>query len=483
MRAPDAPGGRGGASGAVPAVPLLNRWRRRVLLARCRARGAAPRVPVVLLPGILGSRLATAGVRRLLWGDLASLYAPPRGARDLGPDPVDDAAWGAVRADGILEGIPIVPGLWEVPVYRDLVDALVGPGGYALDSPGGEPGTLFPFAYDFRRDLVELARELGAFVDRVRSRTGAAQVVLLGHSHGGLIATWLARFSAAAVAGPLVPEGREGASGARSDPRIRAVVALNVAFRGALDNLKMMVAGYRPAPLGFRFGPDLCLLARAPVETLPAPGTGCFADAGGRPLAIDVYDAEQWTRHGLGVFSTKARRALRARLARAGARDPARACEREIARLSGWLAESLARAGRVHRALSGPLPPGTAPHRVIGARNLPTLARAVLVHDGRDARCLFPDLPAAVRLAGRERARALFEPGDGEAAASSQEAWRGPGAGPVTWIDGTHRHIIPAPAAWDAVLDALALSEAGEGARPAADPAAPAAPLAVAAAG
>lgn len=388
--------------------PLFNALRERVLFARAErllgGRPPAPRTPVVLIPGVLGSQLAVRGGTRLLWGDVQSFYRPPAAGAGLKDGEVD--------ARAVIEGITVVPGLWEIPVYRDVSRFLETHCGYERGR------SLFLHAYDFRPTIDEMARGLARRIDAL----GVAEVVLLGHSHGGFLASWVARHALART-------------------RVRAVVALATAFRGALDNLRLMIAGYRPAPLGFDFDPSFHVMAASAVETIPPPGTPCFADGEGRPVDVDLYDAAAWARHELGVFHSALRHVYDA-----ATRD----------RLEERLAQGLSRARRVHAAMSAPLPAGAPPHVVIGTRSLPTLKRALLVTQRGARRCLFPTHDAACRMLGRAAAGPLFEPGDAEVPLTSLAGWAGPAPGAVREVGGTHRALINAPATWVAVARALA---------------------------
>src|SRR5699024_7378159 len=49
---------------------------------------------------------------------------------------------------------------------------------------------LYTYDYNWAGDNIVNARGLGAFVDQVRSRTGAAQVDIVNHSMGGLVTGW-----------------------------------------------------------------------------------------------------------------------------------------------------------------------------------------------------------------------------------------------------------------------------------------------------
>ena len=379
----------------------------------------------MLLPGLLGSRLTLAG--RSIWGTLRDFYRPHERGAHLGL-PHDATSWGPVESPGVIEHIPIVPFVYALPVYNHLIDWLTKNRGYQLGR------TLFPFGYDFRRDTVTLVRDLARFVEEVGRRAVASEVVLVGHSHGGILASYLARFGT---------QDRLGSAGlpASAEPartvKIRGVIAIGTAFRGALDNLRMMLDGYRPAPLGFHFGPAFHVLARSAVETLPAPGRCCFRDIGGNDAGVDIYDRRAWTRHGLGIFDSRVRQTLP---------------EGQFEALARVLQEGLQRGAKLHAAFAEPLAADAPPHRVIGATRTPTRVSGLLL-----------DVPGVQRWSFDVRyfdGSPHYARGDGEVDAASLSGWRGPELGPVREVPGTHRVLINQPATWTAVGEELAALEA-----------------------
>jgi len=356
-------------------------------------------LPVVLLPGLLGTKLGLRGQPGLIWGDLRSFFFP-RGGGVFLRDSAD------VESRGILETVPVIPRVFEVAVYSDLLRHLRVAG-----------RDVHPFGYDFRKDTMGLLADLARHVEEVLRVSGASEVVLVGHSHGGVLASCLAR-----------------AGGARA--RIRGVVALAAAFRGSLDNLRMMVDGYQVAPLGFDYGPVFHVLARSPAETLPAPGAPCFEDERGEALDVDLYEVASWMRHELGIFAPAVRQSMG---------------DRAFGLLVRELEAGLQRGADLHRALAAPLPAGTAEHRVIAGSGLPTRRRAVLTRGVSGWRADFR--------------RGQTAPGDGEVELASAAAWRGSEAGPVREVRGTHRDLINNAETCRAVveeLDALERSPARE---------------------
>ena len=141
---------------------------------------AERRNPVIVIPGILGSKLAQEGTGRVVWGAFGGGFADPRtgdGARLLALPMRERAALADLTDDvepaGVLDrvrvdllGLPL-----ELNAYLNIILTL-GAGGYR-DQQLGEAGAIdygpghyscFQFDYDWRRDNVENAKRLHAFL-------------------------------------------------------------------------------------------------------------------------------------------------------------------------------------------------------------------------------------------------------------------------------------------------------------------------------
>ena len=144
------------------------------------------RNPVVVIHGILGARLVDPETDKIVWGAFTSQSVDPNdpvGAALIGLplDPLSsafdyDPENERVVADGPLGKIDIDLGfdVVEVGVYSDILNSL-GVGGYAdqvVQPPGPEYSadhfTCHTFFYDWRRDNVENAIQLGRFLKEKR---------------------------------------------------------------------------------------------------------------------------------------------------------------------------------------------------------------------------------------------------------------------------------------------------------------------------
>ena len=199
---------------------------------------------VILLPGITGSVLA----RR----DGKEVWSPSAGAlwrlvtsfggsiEDLELDAggVDDG----VTAPRLIPDVTIVPGLIKIDGYSRIER-------YLIEQLGLTPGrNYFPFPYDWRRDnrqtAQRLQRQAHEWLHAWRASSGAsdAQLVLVGHSMGGLVARYFL----------------ECLEGWKST---RALITLGTPHRGALNAVDFIVHGMKKG-VG-PFGLDLTPLLRS----------------------------------------------------------------------------------------------------------------------------------------------------------------------------------------------------------------------------
>nr|WP_202421532.1 alpha/beta fold hydrolase [Gordonia sp. SID5947] len=125
-------------------------------------------------------------------------------APDVAPPGAND--WNCTPSDG-QEPVVLVHGTWENAYdnWAYLAPNLKRAGMcvYALNygilglAQGGGLGSVLPGAYG-TGDIAQSATQLAAFVDRVRSSTGASKVNIVGHSQGGLMARQYLKFDGGA---------------------------------------------------------------------------------------------------------------------------------------------------------------------------------------------------------------------------------------------------------------------------------------------
>ncbi|MEZ5964322.1 MAG: hypothetical protein R3F56_10795 [Planctomycetota bacterium] len=381
------------------------------------------RNPVIVIHGILGARLEEHATKRSVWGAFTGDYANPEtpvGARLLAlplQPPADafaydpaDAAVGASEPLAALR-LDIVFGVLSVKVYADILRTL-GIGGYrdraTLDpnvpAYADDHFTCHTFFYDWRRDNVENAIQLGRFIRRTRAdidakargkieRLRAAgddaslaqadelaawlakgyRFDIVAHSMGGLIAHYYLRYGEA----DLPQDGSTPEvtwAGAREVDRLIQVGTPNF---GAIDALRELHDGFKPAFFLPRF--DAALLGTMPsiYQLLPRTRHGVLLRPSGDVADADLLAPRLWLDNGWGLAAPAADRVLAWLLPDVPDADE----RRRLART--YLTWCLERAARFHAALDAPA--STTPRTrfyLFAADGERTLARAVLTERG-----------------------------------------------------------------------------------------------------
>ncbi len=201
---------------------------------------------IVFLPGIMGSALQKDGqdVWALsgegLWHYLTSWGGSVQGLAVAQDDGLTDDLGDGIKAARLIEDLHSVPGLIEHAGYGLLSRRIpeffeITPG--SIHAPRDE-ASFFPFPYDWRRDNRVSARGLQRFVEtqlpRWRTWSGArdAQVILIGHSMGGLVA----RYYVEALGGWK---------------HCRALITIGTPHRGALGALDTISNGFKKLSFDF----------------------------------------------------------------------------------------------------------------------------------------------------------------------------------------------------------------------------------------
>jgi pimeloyl-ACP methyl ester carboxylesterase len=226
---------------------------------------AAIQRPLILVPGLLGSRLcrpdpADPKKMQVAWGTFAALKQFPtiRLSHEAGAsDPI--------KPCGIVREI-VYLGLYTQDVYTPIIRHLEKTG-YREDR------NLFVFAYDWRRSVFDNAKVLEAFV---REKVPDGKVDILAHSMGALVAR------------AYVVEGDGG-------ERVARLFSAGAPFQGSAKVFQTVEKGWGPLNLimggldGFR---RTMLSFPSIFELMPRYRECCD---GGEGAAFDPAVADTWT--------------------------------------------------------------------------------------------------------------------------------------------------------------------------------------------
>lgn len=327
------------------------------------------RRPVLVIPGLLGSKLIDRDSGRTVWGAFTGDYADPSKPEDARlialpmrrGVPLADLR-DRVRSDGALDTVDIkflfIP--LSLNAYVEILGTL-GVGGYR-DRQLGEAGaiaygaghyTCDQFDYDWRRDISEqaadlhrLVKDMAEYAATVRGQNEPVKVDLVAHSMGGLVARYYLRYGPQ----PLPDDGSVPELTWEGARYVNRLIMVGTPNAGSAISLIQLLQGHNIAP--FLPAYDQAILGSMPAiyQILPRTRHSPVRDRGsGAP--VDLLDPEVWIAHDWGIVNPD----LDSELARLLPSTTTPEERRTIA--LDHLRKALARADQFHRALDRPAAP------------------------------------------------------------------------------------------------------------------------------
>ncbi len=407
-----------------------------------------PAVPVVLVPGITGTKLRDRATGEVVWGTGALLISPRDGGYALALPIGGRSAEPRLEAFEVIEEIRLA-GVIRQKIYLPIVDTLTAQGYRRGDLAAPRPGDrLFLFPYDWRRSNVLAARLLAERLAALKAARGEERLTvdLVCQSNGAHICRYLLKYGGASL-----EEAEAGRAGPLPWLTVRKLILVGSSNGGGLRILRELDRGRSYVSLiGRKWHPETLFTLPAIYQDLPVYRQDLFLDGDGRELEIDLFDAESWRRHGWSAFSRSARR----RIEKSGRTDLFGDEDQRLA----FLAHVLDEAQRFHRLLARDVEgAGETRYYLLQNAGKDTPERAVLrPRDGE----LRPWFTGDRELERRHRLHALATaPGDGHATVESQ-LWLSPGekaamAGEPTYVDSPHFELIFDPGTLRCVVEFL----------------------------
>ncbi|WP_432695240.1 esterase/lipase family protein [Marinobacterium sp. YM272] len=273
------------------------------------AQDKGPRNPVIVIPGVLGSKLVADSASQSVWGEWCPGYTDPASSEaaqlfglpmEIGT-PLDrlrsgsqvDGVLGIVR--GSMIGVPL-----KLTAYGDVMSAM-GVQSFAdtfAEHPGeGNGAEAFEFSYDWRRSLDESAIALQAFIHRAtrflqvqRNSSDPIRFNIVAHSMGGLLLRYFLQYG-----GQLLPYDGSG-------PRLNwagaayvdKAVIIGTPNAGAVQMLDRLVQGIPANPIHPAYGPVLVGTFPSGYQLLPRPRHRPHGNRDNNILDADFWLSRDW---------------------------------------------------------------------------------------------------------------------------------------------------------------------------------------------
>ncbi len=286
------------------------------------------RNPIILIPGILGSKLVDTKNDELIWGVYGKKYIDPEVLEDfklislpIGKDKELVELKDTIVQKGSLDRIDVdILGLpLYFTAYAQIINTL-GIGGYRdeavlLNNPidyGDEHFSCFQFAYDWRRDNVENAKLLGEFIEEkkeylnkeYKKRYGDKEYDIkfdiVAHSMGGLIARYYLRYGKKDLEKIDFTKAPNW-SGAKN---IASTTLIGTPNSGSIKSLLELTYGFKLSSLLPNFNPAVLGTMPSIYQLLPR-SRHQFAINKVTKKSYDILDPELWNVYNMGILNKK----------------------------------------------------------------------------------------------------------------------------------------------------------------------------------
>ncbi|MEW6144720.1 MAG: hypothetical protein AB1598_06835 [Thermodesulfobacteriota bacterium] len=280
--------------------------------------------PVIVIPGILGSKLRDGETGQLVWGAFDGGEADPEtpeGARLIALPmkegvPIDELT-DSVRSDGALDRVKVK--LFGLPIqlnaYINILSTL-GAGGYLDQSLasnklneidyGDDHFTCFQFDYDWRLDNVENAKRLKKFIEEKKEyilgeyrkrgiKKDDVKFDIVAHSMGGLLTRYFLMYGGKDLPG----DGTKPEVTWAGAEYVEKVIIVGTPNAGAIGAVETLVMGRDIGPFLPKYEPAIIGTFPSLYQQLPRTRHGAVADENGEWL--DLMDPEVWIELGWGL--------------------------------------------------------------------------------------------------------------------------------------------------------------------------------------
>lgn len=267
------------------------------------------RLPVIIIPGLIGSELVNKETGDVVWFDLGR--AKDDDLRLPVSSKISENHDKLIPRD-ILREIQLIRLTPKIDIYHKFIESMVKDGFVEgkIDSPpeDGFSDTFYVFPYDWRLDNVENAHILLKKIDELRAKLKRPDLKfdVIAHSMGGLISRYALMYGKADLSGQRMRPDWAGAS------YFNNIMLVGVPNGGSLSALNSLQNGFSLFGSGKINLPFVRNLSKFDLFTIPSiyqllPHDGMIRafDENLNPLKVDVYDFKTWEKYGWLVYEDK----------------------------------------------------------------------------------------------------------------------------------------------------------------------------------
>ena len=366
--------------------------------------------PVILIHGVLGSKLRNTRTQDELWPGSASrlfLHDYSDIALDINPDTLQ-------ASSQYTEAYAISEGAVGKDFYGKIVKTLADAGGYKLAIAGEKidpkQKNYYIFHYDWRQDNVISAGQLADLIEQVRLdyNNPDLKVDIVAHSMGGLIARYYIRYGKQDVINDNDFDKKLTMFGG---DRVRRVVLLGTPNLGSVKTLNLFLEGVK---IGLKdIGTETLATMPSLYQLFPHPLNDWLVTSHGKSLERDLFDVNTWRRFQWSIFHPKVRKKIIAKS------DSIEEGEVYLKILDAYFEKNLERARRFTWSLTIPLPEKHPTLTIFGGGCKLTSARIIVEEiDGYSFIRMYPK-EITHPIDGVDYDALLLEPGDGSVTKAS----------------------------------------------------------------
>lgn len=313
--------------GSYQSGEIAEKFMRGDIFKRCTEYEGPSRNPVIVIHGFLGSKLRRRTDNRQVWGSFGTLDIvlglDRQQIRDLGYPMAIGSSLTATDSEvepyAFLEMVQVQ--LFGMPfyvnAYEDLLKILRDSGYVQYGKPlppGKHFYSLFPFYYDWRRDLPYNAARLHAYIQTQRAylqkeyeklygiKNYDVQFDVIAHSMGGLLSRYYLRYGDA----DLPADGSLPELTWKGSKVIDKLLIIGTPNAGYLDTCLEMINGLQVAPGTPTYPPAMLGTFATYYQMMPVYGfrTVLYEDD---PYGaeVDIFDPEVWIKMQWGLADPK----------------------------------------------------------------------------------------------------------------------------------------------------------------------------------